>query len=182
MAKSAAGSITQQQLVEGCIAGKPALQRSLYDLYAGRMLAVCKRYASDIMEAEDTLHTAFVKVFTRMDSFRGGSLEGWIRTICIREAINAYNARKRSPITFSEDLPNSEEIPAQALAELNMQDLARLIAALPDGARIVFTLYAIDGYDHAHIADTLGISVGTSKSQLSRARKLLQNKLVATEK
>lgn len=177
------GAYTDQELVEGCKAGKPALQRALYERFAGRMLTVCQRYSADRMEAEDVLHLAFMKVFTRMESYRGGVLEGWIRTICVREAINQYHARKRQKLDYGDDENHAgEEAPAEALSSLSLQDLQRLVATLPEGARVIFNLYAVEGYDHAEIADMLSISVGTSKSQLSRARKLLQDKLMAYER
>jgi RNA polymerase sigma-70 factor (ECF subfamily) len=165
------------------MAGKPAVQRALYERFAGRMLSVCLRYATDRMEAEDVLHLAFMKVFTKIDTYRGGVLEGWIRTICAREAINHYHAKKRQKINYGQDenLPQ-EEAPADALAALSLQDLQRLVNTLPEGAKIIFNLYAVEGFDHAEIAEMLGISVGTSKSQLSRARKLLQDRLVTYEK
>jgi len=183
MRQNASKAYTDQELVEGCMAGKPAVQRALYERFAGRMLSVCLRYAADRMEAEDVLHLAFMKVYTRMDSYRGGALEGWVRTICVREAINQYHANKRQKINYGQDenLPG-EEAPADAIATLSLQDLQRLVTTLPEGAKVIFNLYAVEGFDHAEIADMLGISVGTSKSQLSRARKLLQDRLVAYEK
>ena len=183
MRPKAGGTYTDQDLVEGCRAGKPALQRALYERFAGKMLAVAQRYCQDRMEAEDVLHMAFMKVFTRMDSFRGGVLEGWIRTICVREAINHYHSKKRKPVSYGiEESYQGEEVPAEALSVLSLQDLHRLVGSLPEGARLVFNLFAVEGFDHAEIADMLGVSVGTTKSQLSRARKLLQEKLVATER
>jgi RNA polymerase sigma factor (sigma-70 family) len=183
MRQNAGKALSDQDLVEGCLAGKPAMQRALYERFAGRMLGVCLRYAGDRMEAEDVLHLAFMKVFTKMESYRGGALEGWVRTICVREAINHYHAKKRQKINYGEDenLP-VEEAPAEALAMLSLQDLKRLVETLPEGAKIIFKLYAVEGFDHAEIAEMLNISVGTSKSQLSRARKLLQDRLVTYEK
>ena len=182
MRSSASRAYTDVDLVEGCLAGKPAAQRALYERYAGKMLSVCLRYATDRMEAEDVLHLALMKVYTKMDSYRGGALEGWIRTICVREAINHYHAKKRQKINYGqeENLP-AEEAPAEALSSLTLQDLQRLVETLPEGAKIIFTLYAVEGFDHNEIADMLKISVGTSKSQLSRARKLLQERLAAQE-
>jgi RNA polymerase sigma-70 factor (ECF subfamily) len=183
MRQSSSRAYSDIELVEGCLAGKPAVQRALYERFAGRMLAVCLRYATDRMEAEDVLHLAFMKVFNKMDSYRGGVLEGWIRTICVREAINHYHAKKRQKINYGqeENLP-IEEAPADAISSLSLQDLQRLIESLPEGARIIFTLYAVEGFDHNEIAEMLNISTGTSKSQLSRARKLLQERLQAYEK
>jgi len=183
MRPSASKAYSDTELVEGCIAGKSAVQRALYERFAGRMLGVCQRYAADHMEAEDVLHLAFMKVFTKMDSYRGGVLEGWIRTICVREAINQYHAKKRQKINYGqEENAPTEETPADALSTLSLQDLQRLIETLPEGARIIFNLYAIEGFDHNEIAQMLHISSGTSKSQLSRARKLLQERLQAHER
>ena len=184
MSHRAGAAYMDSELVEGCKAGKPALQRALYERFAGRMLAVCLRYAADRMEAEDVLHLAFLKVFTRMDSYRGGSLEGWIRRICVHESINQYQSRQRRLLVYLEDghpIPG-DEAPADALSSLSLQDLQQLVAGLPEGARTVFNLYAVEGFDHAEIAGMLSISTGTSKSQLSRARKLLQDRLLTQEK
>lgn len=141
---------------------------------------MCQRYCTDRMEAEDVLHLGFLKIFQKLDTFRGGNLEGWVRQVFVREAIDHYRRRQRQRIDYREDTSDlgNEEVPAEILSTLTMQDLQQLIARLPEGARMVFNLYAIEGYDHAEIANMLTISVGTSKSQLSRARKLLQEKLI----
>jgi RNA polymerase sigma-70 factor (ECF subfamily) len=171
---------SDEELVEGCRAGKPALQKAFYERFARRMTALCQRYCTDRMEAEDVLHLGFLKIFQKLDTFRGGNLEGWVRQVFVREAIDHYRRRQRQRIDYREDTSDlgNEEVPAEILSTLTMQDLQQLIARLPEGARMVFNLYAIEGYDHAEIANMLTISVGTSKSQLSRARKLLQEKLI----
>lgn len=176
------GKYSDEELVEGCKAGKPALQRAFYERFARRMTALCQRYCTDRMEAEDVLHLGFLKIFQKLDTFRGGNLEGWVRQVFVREAIDHYRRRQRQRVDYREDISDlgSEQVPAEILSTLTLQDLKQVIATLPEGARLVFNLYAVEGFDHAEIAAMLDISVGTSKSQLSRARKLLQEKLVTT--
>jgi len=147
------------------------------------MLGICIRYAADRMEAEDVLQLGFVKVFRALETFKGGSFEGWMKRIFIRESINQYHSRKRRPIDFQEDYTRENHQPdgfADALSCLRTEEIMKLVNKLPEGSRIVFNLFAIEGYGHNEIADMLGISEGTSKSQYSRARMLLRNQLLHT--
>ena len=171
------------QILEGCIAGKRKFQYMLYKKYAATMLAVCNRYCSNRMEAEDVLQEGFLKVFLHISGYRGeGSLEGWIKRIMINHALTAF--RKNKQIPFQEDIEkideteitdNTEEsFPAEPIpAEI----LFSLIQSLPQGYRMVFNMYVLEEYSHKEIAEILNISENTSKTQLMKARRLLRKKL-----
>ena len=144
-------------------------------------MAVCKRYLGNSTDAEDTLMEGFMKVYTKIDAFQGqGSFEGWIRRIITNEAlmkIRKNNLYKTIDIEETWDL----SIPENALMNLQVEEIEELINDMPIGYRTVFNLYAIEGYSHKEIADLLGISEGTSKSQLSRARVILQSKIKSSQ-
>ena len=172
---------SEEELAAGCQGKNPLHQQALYQVYSGRMLGVCMRYASSKTEAEDILQDAFVRIFERISSFRGeGSLEGWVRRVVVRTALEHC---RRKAIRRTEDLTEvkGREVSPDQLAALSRDELLSLIQALPEGYRMVFNLYAIEGYSHKEIADSLGISQGGSKSQLSRARIWLQKRLKAME-
>ena len=146
------------------------------------MYSLCCRYIKDKMEAEDVLVVSFTKVFNRIDQFKGeGSFEGWLRRIIVNEALSYLRKNKsmyvETDIEALDREPNFEVLENQ----LEVEDLLKMIEALPTGYRMVFNLYAIDGFSHQEIADQLGISENTSKSQLSRARALLQKRLIESE-
>jgi len=168
----------EQELIEGCLRGDRSAQQRLYDLHSSKMYTLCCRYLRDPMQAEDALVTAFTRVLNKMDQYKGvGSLEGWIKTIVIREALAII--RKNQQFRMETDLENLDQ---QAVSQtqgdrLEQEDLLRMISELPTGYRTVFNLYAIDGYSHKEIAEQLNISESTSKSQLSRARIHLQEVL-----
>jgi len=168
----------EQDLIEGCRRGERQAQQLLYDRYAGRMYSVCLRYARNPMEAEDIVVIAFTKIFERISQYRGeGSFEGWIRRITVNEALSAL--RRNRTMGIEADLDSADrEIDYQQLSDhLEAEDLIQIIEKLPPGYRVVFNMYAIDGYSHKEIAEALGISENTSKSQLSRARAVLQKLL-----
>ena len=169
---------TQDELINGCLRRDNSAQRLLYETYSPRMYGLCCRYVKDSMDAEDVLVGAFTKVFDKIHQFKNeGSFEGWIRKIVVNEALT-YLRRHRS-MYLEIDLEQAGYEPDyQSLGDhLEAEDLLSIIQALPTGYRIVFNLYAIDGYSHKEIADQLGISENTSKSQLSRARAYLQKVL-----
>lgn len=173
----------EDELIKGCLRRDKSAQQRLYDLYSSKMYAICFRYVRHAMEAEDILVTAFTKIFERLHQFKGeGSLEGWIRRIVVNEALT-YLRRSRS-MYLETELEQADREPdySQLSDHLEEEDLIRMIQALPAGYRIVFNLYAIDGYSHKEIAEQLGITESTSKSQLSRARVYLQKMLAQTEK
>jgi len=163
------------------------MQELLYRQTASKMMAVCMRYARDRMEAEDVLQMGYVKVFQKVKEYRSeGSFEGWMRRIMVNTAIESYRKNLRALNVVS--VEDAYEQPSQgtgsyqdAFSRLGMQDLMKVIQKLADGYRMVFNMYIIEGYSHKEIAETLGISEGASKSQLSRARAILQQEILKME-
>lgn len=169
-------NITESDLLVGCMQGDRRMQEELYRRFSPRMYAVCLRYAGKVEEAEDILQEGFIKVFKKMDSFRGdGSFEGWMRRIFVNTAIEHFR-RKRYLMPVTEKEENSIEGKyTSALDDLGAKDILALIQDLSPGYRTVFNMYVVEGYTHKEIAEMLGISEGTSKSQLSRAKVILQD-------
>jgi len=173
-----ANDLSDQQLVEGCLRNEPRCEEALYARFSGRMYAICLRYARHHLEAQDLLQDGFIKVFEKLSSFRlEGSLEGWVRRIMVHTAINQYRKKAFQNERFGyEELPESPVAPL-ALERLGREELLTLVEGLPDGYRLVFNLYAIEGYDHREIAELLGIGESTSRSQLAKARRMLQQRM-----
>jgi len=172
----------EDDLVKGCKRGDRHAQQRLFDLYSARMYGVCSRYVKNTMQAEDILVMGFTKVFEKISQFKGeGSFEGWVRRIMVNESLS--HLRKTRAMMVEIDLEKAEREPDyDRLADhLEAEDLLKMIEKLPPGYKIVFNMYAIDGYSHKEIAEALGINENTSKSQLSRARIYLQKLLVETD-
>lgn len=178
--------LTEIELVKLCVTGNRVYQEILYHKYASKMFGVCLGYISDRDAAKDVLQDGFIKVFTSLQKFNGeGSLEGWIRRIIIHTAIDHYRKfirdQRNVDIDEAKLTPFEISIPDKILEK----ELLSLIHKLPEGARIIFNLYVVEGYSHNEIAEMLNITSGTSKSQVSRARMILQNwigKLYGTTK
>lgn len=169
-------NIPESDLIVGCLAGNRRMQEELYRRFSSRMYAVCLRYAGSSEEAEDILQEGFIKVFKKLDSFRSeGSFEGWIRRIFVNTAIEHFR-RKRYLMPVTEKEENTIEGKyLSVLDDLAARDIMALVQELSPGYRTVFNMYVVEGYTHKEIADMLGISEGTSKSQLSRAKVILQD-------
>jgi RNA polymerase sigma factor (sigma-70 family) len=166
------------ELIDGCRKQDRHAQRFLFEHYSGRMLALCCRYVKDRIDAEDVMVVAFTKVFDRIGQYKGdGSFEGWIRRIMVNESLTYLRKNKNMYLETEIEAAEREPDYDKLGSELEAEDLRKLIADLPTGYRIVFNLYAIDGFSHQEIATQLGVSENTSKSQLSRARALLQKRL-----
>jgi RNA polymerase sigma factor (sigma-70 family) len=165
----------EADLIEGCIRGDRKMQYELYERFAPKMFGVCLRYASNNEEAEDILQEGFIKVFKKMGSYRSeGSFEGWIRRIFVNTAIEHFRRKTHlQPITEKEE-NTVEGKYLSVLDSLAEKDIVQLVQQLSPGYRTVFNMYVIEGYSHKQIAEQLGISEGTSKSQLSRAKQILQ--------
>lgn len=141
-------------------------------------MSVCRRYACDLNEAEDMLQEAFIKVFNSLAQFRSeGSLEGWIRRIVVHSALKVLQKKKIRFADVEQEAEMLASVDADALSVLTAEEILRLIGALPEGYRIVFNLYVLEGYDHNEIGILLGITAATSRSQLLKARRALQNQL-----
>ncbi|MDN3668084.1 RNA polymerase sigma factor [Echinicola jeungdonensis] len=169
--------ITDKELVKGCIKGNRKLQEQLYRTYASKMYSICLSYANRREEGMDILQEGFVKVFRQIKTFKfQGSLEGWIRRIIVRTAIDHFRKYKEErDLSASEFLEVEDGRSLSALENMALEDLMGYLQKLPEGARVVFNLYAIEGYNHREIAELINISEGTSKSQYSRAKGLLQS-------
>jgi len=174
---------SEHELIEGCKKRDPHAQELLYQKFSGKMYALCCRYVKDKMESEDVLVMAFTKIFERIEQYKGdGSFEGWIRKVMINESLTWLRKNKNMYLEADIEALDWEPEYQKMESSLEAEDLLNLIGELPAGYRIIFNLYAIDGYSHQEISEQLGISEGTSKSQLSRARALLQRNLLALER
>lgn len=166
-------------LVIECVNGNVRAQRMLFDKFARKMLGVCMRYAKSTEQAEDVLQDGFVKVFTKLKDFKhDGSLEGWIRRIMVNTSLDQIRKNgKMLGDTNIDDVGYKIENNAFVFENLMADDLMKMVQAMPEGYKIVFNMFAIEGYSHGEIAESLGISENTSKSQYSRARAYLRERL-----
>jgi RNA polymerase sigma factor (sigma-70 family) len=174
---------TIDELIKRCRAGERKAQELLYKQFASKMLGVCFRYATDRMEAEDMLQNGFIRVYQKIADYRGeGSFEGWIRRIMVHSSIEYYRRHnKMMQLVDLEDAAFEPSVNPLATAGLAVKDLMTLIQQLSPGYRIVFNLFAIEGYSHKEIAEITGITEGASKSQLSRARTVLKQQIIKME-
>lgn len=171
-------TLTENRLLENCIAGDRKSQKELYEMYSSKMFAVCLRYSKNQMDAEDILQDGFVKLFNNLHRFRGeGSFDGWVRRIFVNTAIE-HIRRKNLSTTVGEGLENTiVDKHRNALDNLYEKDILATSKTLSDGYRTVFNLYAVEGFSHKEIASQLGITESTSKSQFSRAKAILRTML-----
>lgn len=171
-------NISEADLIQGCLKGDSKIQKELYNRFAPKMYAVCLRYANNAENAQDLLQEGFVKIFRNLNRFRGeGSFEGWIRRIFVNTSIEYYRKKTNVfSITEREDLM-VEDGGLNALDKLAEKDIIKLVQELSPGYRTVFNLYTIEGFSHKEIGVMLGISEGTSKSQLARAKGILKKKV-----
>ncbi len=167
----------ESSLIKRASAGNRDAQQKIYENHSPKMLSVCRQYIKDIHHAEDTMLKGFFKVFKHLKDFKGeGNFEGWIRRIMVRESISFLRQHKK--LEFQEDVGfENEEVFNNINSEMDVADIQGLIDALPGGYKMVFVMYAVEGYKHSEIAKMLDITEGTSKSQLFKARKMLQEKL-----
>ena len=172
-----------KHLLDSCIAGDREAQKVLYDQLASRMFPVCIRYVGDRMLAEDVLQEGFITLFTKLKSYKGdGSFDGWARRIFVTTAL--MSLRKKDALKMSEDLDAVKGMKAETTTQIQnigYKELMELVVSLPPGFRTVFNMYAVEGYSHKEIADILGISEVTSRTQYSRARAILQSKIKERE-
>lgn len=175
-----AGLILEEirEIIEECASGNVRAQEKLYRMFAPKMFGVCLRYSKDRNEAEDNLQEGFVNVFLNIGSFRfEGSFEGWIRRIMVNVALGKY--RKNNLLYPVEDIGNYEmpDFSDGIYEKFGADELISLIQELPERYRMVFNLYVMEGMNHQEISEIMNISVGTSKSNLSRARDILKRKV-----
>ena len=172
----------EDKLIEGCIAGKRDMQQLLYDQYSRKMMALCLRYAPTTFEAEDMMQEAFVKVFTHIGNFkRDCPLEFWVRKIMVNTALKHLRSKQLLTVSHEADEVNNLASDSFSLTGYSLDELLSMVQRLAPRYRMVFNLYAIEGYNHKEIGEMLDISEGTSKSQYSRARAILQSMISRQE-
>ena len=177
--------MTEEELIRGCLREEAACQKELFYRYSSRMLGVCIRYARNNTDAEDILQDAFIKVFDKIHQFKfEGSFEGWIRRIMVNTALKKYTLRRYEKEVSGYEIKDRDEsgMEPSAYAHLTQKELLDLIHNLPKGYRMIFNLYVIEGYQHDEIAEMLGIQPGTSRSQLVKARNMLQKQILQLRK
>ncbi len=166
-----------KKLIKKCKKQDTEAQGKLYTLYSGILFSLCLKYSKNNVEAEDNLQDAFLTIFSKINQFKGkGSFEGWMKRIVINTALQRY--RKDSVLdVIKEDTLTEEIVEVEVAKMVSLDFLLHIIQQLPDRYRLVFNLYILDGYTHKEIAEMLNISIGTSKSNLSRARHILKEKI-----
>lgn len=163
--------------------GNRKAQQQLFDLFAPKMLSVCRKYMKHQDAAESVMLAGFLKVFIHLDSFKAeGSFEGWIRRIMVNESISQLRKDKKLEFKDTVVIENSLEHVTYLKSELEVAEIQKIIDGLPHGYKTVFVLYAIEGYKHSEISELLQISESTSKTQLFKARKMLQQRITQQEK
>jgi len=167
-----------KEIIKESARGNARAQEKLYRLFAPKMFGVCLRYSADTNEAEDNLQEGFVKVFSNIKRFRHeGSFEGWMRRIMVNVSLEKFRKQKRMFPVEDVSIYESEPIANDVLAAISAQELTALIQTLSPRYRMVFNLYVMEGYSHEEISREMGISVGTSKSNLARAKSVLRRKI-----
>ena len=171
----------QKSLIKKAIANNREAQQQMFKQYSPKMLGVCRQYVKDLHHAEDLLLQGFLKVFTNLHKFKyEGSFEGWIRRIIVNTCLSYL--RKKNVIDLSDEDYVFNDSATESLENTSAEDIQKLIDQLPEGYKMVFNLFAIEGYKHSEIAEKLCVSVSTSKSQLFKARKLLQQNYIKMNK
>lgn len=171
----------EKQLIKACVNNDSKAQRLLYEKYDARFFAVCKRYFTDIQQAEDALVKGFLKIFQNLENYSfEGSFEGWMQRIMINECLMELRKNKIFHLNV-DDYSSSISSNQEASQQIEEEDVMKLLDYLPEGCRLVFTLYVIEGYKHKEIAESLGITEGTSKSQLNLAKTKLKGMLSKNE-
>jgi len=171
----------EEEIIGRCLKNDRKAQQLLYERYSPGLLGMCIRFTGNRIEAEDVLQEAFVKIFTNLDHYRGtSSLAAWMRKIVINTAITLYHRHKKHKNQYDID-DMKDKTPGNCNIsdlEFTREEMMKVITALPPGYRMVFNLYALEGYKHKEIAKEMGIDINTSKSQYSRAKKIIQCRLL----
>ncbi|MDR1382060.1 MAG: sigma-70 family RNA polymerase sigma factor [Tannerella sp.] len=169
----------EQQLIKGCIDGDRKAQKALYDKYSRKMMGVCLRYVKDTEDARDLMQEGFIKLFTNLHRYAGdGSFDGWVRKIFVNCALERLRHHDVLRDAGDVDDANCAEIPDETASDMSSEELMAYVRALPNGFRMVFNMFAVEGYSHKEIGDILNISESTSRSQYARARKLLRKMIL----
>ncbi|MDG5799921.1 sigma-70 family RNA polymerase sigma factor [Marinilabiliaceae bacterium ANBcel2] len=174
------------EIIENCKKGKREAQKKLYELYAPQLLAVCIRYTKNREDAEDFLHEGFLKIFDKIDQYKGsGSIEGWMRRLMVNSILEEFRKNKKYTFLDESYLTNFNEKESDSADSeeddssdaVSLKEVLAIIEELPKKYQMVFKLYVLEEYSHNEIANQLNISIGTSKSNLSRARRWIKNRL-----
>lgn len=172
---------SEEEIIEGCIKEHKAAQEALYKKYASKLMGVSMRYAKDQMEAEDILHDALVKIFDNIKSYSNkGSFVGWMIKITVNTALNKIRSRNKN-LSYVEEYTEESLDFSSSLDNLQLMDLMNLMEKMPEGYKIVFNLFAVEGYSHQEISKQLGIEEVTSRTQFAKARKYLQRLILKLE-
>ena len=170
--------LSEADLVKGCCSGERSVQHALFMQFSARMMGVCRRYTASKMDAEDQLHEGFMIIFKQIGTFKGGSLEGWMRKIMVNQCLAAFRKQKRDRLWFNDITEEMEMKIGSGIQPwfdfMEASQIMQLIDNLPIGAKTVFNLSAIEGFNHAEIATMLGIAESASRSQLTRAKQALK--------
>ena len=167
-----------RQIVEGCLKGHGSTQKLLFDKFSGKLFTVCRRYTKDDLEAEDVMQEGFVLVFKKLDTFQfKGSLHNWMRTIMVNVALRKLQKKSRRDTSYNLDQIEEPSYEANIIASMSAEEIIKHVQKLPEGYRNVFNLYVIEGYKHNEIGKLLNIGESTSRSQLTKARRMLQKSL-----
>lgn len=166
-------SLSLKQLIENCKIDDTKAQSELYKLFSSKLFAICLKYSRSYVEAEDNLQDAFITIFAKIEQYKNkGSFEGWLKRITVNTALQRYRNEKVFDILNENNIEDVElEVEDEALS---IDYLLQIIQELPNRYRLVFNLYVLDGYSHKEVANMLNINIGTSKSNLARARQILK--------
>ena len=167
----------EEQLIIQCKKQDAQAQGALYQKYSGVLFAICLRYSPNYTEAQDNLQDAFLTIFNKVEQYSGkGSFEGWLKRVTVNTVLQKYRKKRHFDIVREDQIADEAAIEVED-KEIPLDDLLQMVQELPDQYRLVFSLYVLDGYSHKEIGAQLGISDGTSKSNLARGRKILQKKV-----
>jgi RNA polymerase sigma factor (sigma-70 family) len=175
--------LNERDLIQGCIKKDITAQHTLFEKYAGILMTICRRYAGDQHEAEDMLQESFISIFSHINQFKSaGSFEGWLKRITVNAALKMLQKRKIKVVGITDDQHELMSSDFNVLSDLGTEEILKLISQLPDGYRVIFNLYAIEGYSHEEIAGMLKIKTASSRSQLSKARAMLKDRIILSQK
>jgi RNA polymerase sigma factor (sigma-70 family) len=175
--------LTEHELIKGCVKNNATCQRMLFEQYAGIMMTICLRYSCDHTEAEDMLQEGFIRVFRYINQYKfEGSFEGWIKRVIVNAALRILQKKVIHFSEINEELQDLQQADADVLSNLSEREILKLISNLPPGYRVVFNLYVLEGYSHGEIAEMLQINAGTSRSQLAKAKRILQEQIRSQQK
>lgn len=170
-------------MIKGCVKNNAACQQMLFGQYAGILMTICLRYSCDQTEAEDMLQEGFIRIFRYINQYKfEGSFEGWLKRIVVNTALRILQKKGIRFQEINEEVQELQHPDADALSNAGEHEILKLISNLPQGYRVVFNLYVLEGYSHGEIAEMLGINTGTSRSQLAKARRTLQEQIRSQQK